>query len=400
MICTKCKTRNPIGNKFCKECGTALPLEANPLVLEEANRVEQERKQEQVATLLTQAFALSEANQVEKALPLVQEAIALIPQSTAAHSLLATLYERLDEPEKAIQAMKRVVELNPESAADRAKLEMMQRGVHVLPLKTSVVTTATTTREGSKTKNASVLPLALASIVVASVLTGGVIFMNAANNKKTSDLTTTVKRPSPSVSSMSDVPVRVATNIGSPNIGSPGTPRLNTQPSNILQPPPGRPDPFAPLTPPSPNSPTATTPTGPSLPSINRQRLATRPHRNTEPPRERPSLDTPPAVVIVPQESLPNPLGSPAGGASTTITSMGTVRKPSAPDSKGAEIKSETKPETKSEKKKDESYIRIQVRPMTPAERAQEQERLRKERGGEENAESTKDNQSDRGNNE
>ena len=398
MICNKCKTRNPIGNKFCKECGVALPLDANPLVLEEANRVEQERKQEQVAALLTQGFALSEANQVEKALPLVQEAIALMPHSTAAYSLLATVYERLDEPQKAINAMKRVVELNPESTADRAKLEMMQRGVHVLP-KTTTNTKATIPSPPPK-KNSSALPLSLACMTGALVITGAVFLMNSRSNTL---LAVKTNNSSPLSSSVQS-PVRVATNITptsshitptSSNIGSPGAVRLAPQNTTNLEPPPGRSDPFSPLTPlvatPSPagnnNAPTLPSPDKNNANNANNSNNAnnaknrTRLYRGTQATgfsaKSNKNSEEPPSVVILPTSAaLPNPESK----ENTSSTSMGTVHRPSSPDITSSASSLPKKDEKQKEEKKDEGYIRIQVRSMTAQEREKERERLRRQR--------------------
>jgi hypothetical protein len=372
MICNKCKTRNPIGNKFCKECGVALPLDANPLVLEEANRVEQERKQEQVATLLAQAFTLSETNQVEAALPLVKEAVTLIPNSTAAHSLLATLYERLDDPEKAIYAMKRVVELNPESSADRAKLEMMQRGVHVLPKIVSP----------QKSRTPSLFPLALACTMVALVLTGGIFLTNNVNN--------IIAKKEPPAGPASPVPpVRMATNItSSANVGSPGMVGAPQNNPNNFAPPATRPDPFTPLVP----QPSASPRVGgsPALPpmennnrSASRSRRPDRPDRTerTERPRntdESQASKNPPSVVIVsPDNVLPNPQKN---ESTEPKTSLGTAKKPTESTPSSGSSATSSAP-----KKEDNSYIRIQVRPMTAEEREREKERLRRlrERGDE-----------------
>ncbi len=130
MICPQCKTRNPIGNKFCRECGGKLEVEG-ALQSEEAARVEEERTRERVATLLAESFALMEQDKPDLALPLAEEAAQLLPDSTSAHALLATLYERTEQKEQAIAAMERVVALNPGSQADQEKLEQIQRGVRM-----------------------------------------------------------------------------------------------------------------------------------------------------------------------------------------------------------------------------------------------------------------------------
>src|SRR5262249_43521885 len=131
QTCTKCHIRNPVGNKFCRECGEQLPISDNPLLLEEVERAQRERTQERVAGLLASAFRKSEAREFDDALKLAEEAAELMPDSTSAYALLSTLYERTRQNEKAISAMERVVQLNPDSTADKVKLEQLRRGVHI-----------------------------------------------------------------------------------------------------------------------------------------------------------------------------------------------------------------------------------------------------------------------------
>lgn len=133
MNCPGCRARNPIGNKFCRECGQKIPLEENVLAQEEAQQAEAERSRERVAQLLTKAFTLSQQGKPGEALPLAEEAVELLPTSTSALTLCSTLYERLGQNDKAIAMMEKVVGLNPDSAVDVDKLDRLRRGVHLLP---------------------------------------------------------------------------------------------------------------------------------------------------------------------------------------------------------------------------------------------------------------------------
>lgn len=135
MICPPCRTRNPIGNKFCRECGSKLDVPGDVLQAEEHARVEAERKRERVAILVAEAWALSEQDKPAEALARAEEAASLQPDSTSTQALLAALYERLEQTDKAIAAMEKVVLFNPDSAADQEKLEQLRRGVHVLPVR-------------------------------------------------------------------------------------------------------------------------------------------------------------------------------------------------------------------------------------------------------------------------
>lgn len=177
MICTQCKTRNPIGNKFCRECGAQLTPDS-VLAAEEAAGVETERNRESVAELLARAFALAEQNKPDAALPLAAEAAARMPESTSAHALLASLYEQTEQHEKAITAMERVVALNPQSRADGEKLEQMRRGVRVLPARERSKPEAGTRGWPSWT------PLALSGATAALVLGVGFALVNRSNSTR------------------------------------------------------------------------------------------------------------------------------------------------------------------------------------------------------------------------
>ena len=127
MLCQECKNRNPIGNKFCRECGAKLSVPQDVLAAEEAARAEVERTQERVARLLTDARLLADQGKLEQAILLAEEASEQMPKSSSAHSLLATLYERVGANAKAVAAMERVAALNPESEADLATLERLKQ---------------------------------------------------------------------------------------------------------------------------------------------------------------------------------------------------------------------------------------------------------------------------------
>lgn len=183
MICSACKCRNPIGNKFCRECGEKLAPPEGLLAKEEADRIERERLNERVAGLLSAAFTLAEQKRYDQALPLAREAALLLPGSTAAHSLLATLYEQTDQEMQAITEMERVLELNPESAADRVKLEQLRRGIHILPLTATAAGASVPVRSTEPPEQRSSmpywLPFVAAGAVSAALLGVGVSILNS-----------------------------------------------------------------------------------------------------------------------------------------------------------------------------------------------------------------------------
>jgi len=191
MTCKECKTTNPIGSKFCHECGAKLPVPESALAVEEAERAQAERKAEATARLLGDAFALSEQNKVAEAIALAEEAAQIAPDSTAAYSLLASLYERSGEQEKAIHAMERVVALNPQSAADAYKLQLLKRGVHILPKRDAA-------KPPPRSGFADWFPVAAASASATLVVVVGILALN--RNQQVPRVGVTEPSPSPTAS--------------------------------------------------------------------------------------------------------------------------------------------------------------------------------------------------------
>ncbi len=232
MNCPGCKARNPIGNKFCRECGQKIPLEENILVKEEAQKAETERARERAAQLLTKAFTLSQQGKPAEALPLAEEAAELLPASTSALTLCSTLYERLGQNAKAISMMEKVVTLNPGSAVDIDKLDRLRRGVHLLPQRPLVIDAPT---EESPRRWMS---------VIAAVATGGLVLVVG--------ITALVKK----INQKSPAPLAVmeTTTAGSPNFFGNGASKLVApNPTGTVAGPMSPPqmaartDPFAPI---------------------------------------------------------------------------------------------------------------------------------------------------------
>lgn len=233
MNCSNCKTRNPIGSNFCRNCGGSLTAPTGSLAEEEARRVEEERTREQVAELLTRAFGLSERNQVADAIPLAEEASRLLPTSTAAHALCATLYERARRNEDAIAAMEKVVELNPDSAVDRDKLERMRRGVHWAPRREPAP---------EEKERPRWLPFAAAAGVFALVCVLGVVVLRGSASSRTRTPRSLVKVDAPPATVF--VPAATpAPNLLSPT-PMPGWTSPTPAPAVVDN---GRSDPFAPI---------------------------------------------------------------------------------------------------------------------------------------------------------
>lgn len=123
--CGRCGAESPEGAGFCVICGQAFaesapeqppvappPAEAEP-VTDDLSRSDR---------ILTEAFALSDQGRLTEAVRLAQQALSYNPNSTTAHSLLGTIYERLGNRDAAIREYQTVLSLSPASTADRQRL--------------------------------------------------------------------------------------------------------------------------------------------------------------------------------------------------------------------------------------------------------------------------------------
>ncbi len=216
MLCLQCKNRNPVGNKFCRECGAPLAVPLDVLAAEEAARAELERNQERVARLLTDSHTLAEQHKFEQAILLAEEAAEQMPNSTTAQSLLAKLYEQVGATAKAAAAMERVVALNPKSEADLATLERLKHATDK-PGKSGYRLSAppvTPVMSRPTAAQSLWLPVAAAGMVGAFVLGVGLSVVNNRNagtasaGARTETLTAA---PTASSESFSNAPTAAAT---------------------------------------------------------------------------------------------------------------------------------------------------------------------------------------------
>ncbi len=133
--CPKCGQDSPDQARFCRFCGNRLGTGAG------AEAVDPDLTPEQRAQrLLEEAFRLSEQGRILAAIQTCQQALQLNSNSTSAHSLLGTLYQRQGDRERAIREYEQVLALSPESTVERRLLnELMgvptaaQPALHVSP---------------------------------------------------------------------------------------------------------------------------------------------------------------------------------------------------------------------------------------------------------------------------
>lgn len=143
MYCIDCGTKNPDGARFCMECGMRMPVrEALPAVADTGAAAESaphdsppsaapravEEEASSAKDLILSAFRHFEGGRHEEARALCARAIALEPGNADAHALMSTLYEHAGDMVRAIEERERVLEIVPDSLADREKLNKLKQG--------------------------------------------------------------------------------------------------------------------------------------------------------------------------------------------------------------------------------------------------------------------------------
>ena len=133
MHCHDCNTANTVDSKYCKECGAKMNEGYRTMMLsvQDLPTNQDEETLGRLTRLLDMAFWHNEAGNIAAAITASEAALAINPNSTTAHSLLGSLYEKNDDDARAIEHFEAVLALNPNSAADASKLEQLRRGVHV-----------------------------------------------------------------------------------------------------------------------------------------------------------------------------------------------------------------------------------------------------------------------------
>ena len=135
VICNACGVKNLIDHKYCKECGKKITVDYRTMTLSafDLKSVSDPQSKERLTRLLDMAFWHNQSGNVDAAITACKAALDVNPESTTAHSLLGTLYERKGEDFKAIEQFEAVLALNPESEADAHKLEQIRLGIRVQP---------------------------------------------------------------------------------------------------------------------------------------------------------------------------------------------------------------------------------------------------------------------------
>jgi tetratricopeptide (TPR) repeat protein len=117
--CAQCQTLNSLDSKFCKACGTALPTDVLDLAVTEFE------------DLVQQGYDLYQENRTAEALMIAQSAVETNPSSAKAISLKGLCLERLGRMAEALDCYEKVIELKPDSAIDRIKVNQLRAGLAV-----------------------------------------------------------------------------------------------------------------------------------------------------------------------------------------------------------------------------------------------------------------------------
>lgn len=138
MICPECSATNGETNRFCRECG--FRLEGVPGSAGQEGQADVRRDEVALGQELFKVWQLFEAGELDGALREGEAIVRRSPESASAHSLVALIYERKAEQELArggtdgalpyfrlaIAQYERIVDMNPDSTADREKLASLR----------------------------------------------------------------------------------------------------------------------------------------------------------------------------------------------------------------------------------------------------------------------------------
>jgi tetratricopeptide (TPR) repeat protein len=117
VACKQCSKSNSLDSLFCKHCGAGL----DPLERSEA--------QQKVEDLIAEGFKIFNEGRTDESRLIAESTLAEQPDSTSALALKGMCHERAGELADALAAFERVVELNPDSALDRIKVQHLRQAL-------------------------------------------------------------------------------------------------------------------------------------------------------------------------------------------------------------------------------------------------------------------------------
>lgn len=153
LKCSECGFGNLASHKFCSNCGARLAA---------AVRTEDAAGRRKAQDLIEEAFREFERENLGEAILLGEAAVAVDPANASAFSLLGTIYEKRGQVAEAIRCFERVVELNPDSEADRERLEAVRLQSMAMTTSVAKISAARSFLE----KNSSFILVAVATAIV------------------------------------------------------------------------------------------------------------------------------------------------------------------------------------------------------------------------------------------
>lgn len=114
ITCAKCQVQNSVDSKFCKSCGTGF----DQVVLDAA--------QAEFDDFLSKGYEAFHEGRTEEAALVADHALQQIPDQLSALSLKGMALERQGHIEDALAIFERIVELNPDSALDKIKVQQLR----------------------------------------------------------------------------------------------------------------------------------------------------------------------------------------------------------------------------------------------------------------------------------
>ena len=117
MVCKHCSTKNGIESRFCKSCGLELGDE------------DRDRARAELDKLVADGYSMLGQGRTEEAALVAEKVLEDNPDFAEALSLLGMCHERNLDRLAALECYERVVELRPDSALDRIKVQQMRNAL-------------------------------------------------------------------------------------------------------------------------------------------------------------------------------------------------------------------------------------------------------------------------------
>jgi len=202
VYCHECGTGNTVDSKYCKECGIKINDGYRTMMLSVLDLPvnQSDERVTRLTRLLDMAFWHNQAGNYDAAITAAEAALGINANSTTAHSLLGTLYEKRGDDEAAIRHFEAVLALNPNSPADAAKLDQLRRGVHVKATAPPVYHLWLPPGLFRLSPTVPLRPLLAACVAVILVMLSGMLLLRPWSNVEGSSAPTMPVNPPPPVS--------------------------------------------------------------------------------------------------------------------------------------------------------------------------------------------------------